>query len=492
MEGVTRHEQYKDTGANAVERGRKDRHETSIKIRKEAKDRETKLRRNQVEPEVKSEKMRERLAMLPKWAEGVMSNDFVLAYESTEAIRKLISIEKGPPIEEVIATGIVPRLIMFLQQTESEALQFEAAWALTNIAAGTSNHTRTVVEAGAIPIFTNLLNSSNPNVREQAIWALGNISGDMVPYRDMVLQAGAMPLLLRLLCDPKTRDLSTIRNGTWTLSNFCRGKPLIPLYVVEPALPVLRELIEMSEEDILIDACWALSYISDGTQEKIQAIIASGVCERLVQLLSFPDENVQIPALRTVGNIVTGTDVQTQVMLNHGILPCLLKLMGSSRMAIVRETCWSLSNITAGAPEQIQAVIDAGFIPGLIQLLSSKSFDVKKEAAWALSNATVMGLPEQIRFLVNQDCIQPLCDLLDERDANLVIIALDALENILRVGQKEGMNKYAVLIDEAGGIDGFEDLTTHAQAEINQRAAHIIDQYFGSNDDVVAVVAYDF
>lgn len=54
---------------------------------------------------------------------------------------------------------------------------------------------------------------------------------------------------------------------------------------VSSCLPVLSRLLFSSDSDLLADACWALSYLSDGPNEKIQAVIDSGVCRRLVELL---------------------------------------------------------------------------------------------------------------------------------------------------------------------------------------------------------------
>ena len=234
-------------------------------------------------------------------------------------------------------------------------------------------------------------------------------------------------------------------------------------------------LLPAQDDDVLTDACWALSYLSDGPNEKIQAVIEAGVCRRLVELLMHASPAVQTPALRTVGNIVTGDDLQTQIIINFSALPCLLTLLGSPKKGIRKEACWTISNITAGNRDQIQAVIDANVVPPLVNLLANAEFDIKKEAAWAVSNATSGGTPDQIKFLVQQGCIPPLCELLGVQDYKIVNVALEGLENILKVGladsQASGQpNFMAQVIAEVDGLTKIEGLQQHETEAIYNKA----------------------
>ncbi|PWA50429.1 importin alpha isoform 2 [Artemisia annua] len=485
-----------------AEDGRRRREDNMVEIRKNKRE-ENLLKKRQVLPaSVPSStggvppvtsSVEKKLESLPSMVAGVYSNDNATQLEATTQFRKLLSIERSPPIEEVIQSGVVPRFVEFLMREDFPQLQFEAAWALTNIASGTSENTKVVIDHGAVPIFVKLLASPSDDVREQAVWALGNVAGDSPRCRDLVLGQGALlPLLAQLNEHAK---LSMLRNATWTLSNFCRGKPQPPFEETRPALPALERLVHSNDEEVLTDACWALSYLSDGTNDKIQAVIEAGVCRRLVELLLHPSPSVLIPALRTVGNIVTGDDLQTQCIIEHGALPCLLSLLTHNhKKSIKKEACWTISNITAGNKEQIQSVIEAGLIAPLVNLLQNSEFDIKKEAAWAISNATSGGSNEQIKYLVSQGCIKPLCDLLICPDPRIVTVSLEGLENILKVGEVEknsgnsgDVNYYAQLIDDAEGLEKIENLQSHDNNEIYEKAVKILETYWLEEEEEAVV-----
>ena len=110
---------------------------------------------------------------------------------ATRGFRRILSVERDPPVDAVLNAGVLPYLVKNLTKNPNAAkLIFETAWALTNIAS--TSQTNVVVEAGATRPLIQLLQHNAADVREQAAWCLGNIAGDNTDFRDQLLHEGVI------------------------------------------------------------------------------------------------------------------------------------------------------------------------------------------------------------------------------------------------------------------------------------------------------------
>ncbi|CUG90062.1 importin alpha homolog, putative, partial [Bodo saltans] len=318
---------------------------------------------------------------------------------------------------------------------------FETLWIVTNIASGNLQHTTAVIDAQChLPIIT-LLTHSDPQVMEQAAWAVGNIAGESAATRDILLQlrcSNGCTLFEQLvqmydlivkeeLADKKNR-WTPKAVVVWVISNLCRGKPQPSLELVRPCFPFLRRVIReaVDHKEALIDAMWAVSYISDGSNDRIQEVLSHGLLGECLERLLFLREQ-QIVVSREHDYM------QDTCVLPTEQLASVFEFLGSSTLKRAAFGCkdWFydivcrdvdlyararsaltddkgieavvlriLGNVVTGDDHQTEAALKLGFLD-VVEQLARKHAATKfrKELCWSLSNVTA-GTNEQIQLVI--------------------------------------------------------------------------------------------
>lgn len=78
--------------------------------------------------------------------------------------------------------------------------------------------------------------------------------------------------------------------------------------------------------------------------------------------------------------------------------------------------------------------------------------------------------------------IEPLCNLLDAKDPQVVHVALDGLNNILKT-YESSFGVIAEEIERVGGLDKIELLQQHENTDVYELAYDMIDNYFSDDKD---------
>jgi importin subunit alpha-6/7 len=410
-------------------------------------------------------------------------------------IRKILGIEYNPPMQQIIDSGIIPALIEFIKRFDYPDLQYEAAWALSNIASGEQEHTKIIVEKGAVPFIVTLLDSPHNYVKEQGIWILGNITGDSSSYSELICQFGAVPRLIHIIENSSAEYL--IQPATWALGNICKGEKAPEFKVIKDAVRIFCKLVLNENQEVVQNALWVLSRLTEYSEEAANIVIETGILPLIIQSLKSKDYDIQLPSILITGKIAAGSDSQTSNVIACGGLGALAPLVDSPKRDIRKESLWCLSNISAGNEDHIASVINEGIYPKIIRILYRDEKDVKIEALWALANAAGKGSSSQVGYLVKSGLLSGLVHCLSIKDPSFLLVALLGIKNVLESGlaykTASEINPYAVIFEETGGVASLEKLQQHHNSKVFEEAYKLLETYFDAkspDQDLIDIISY--
>ena len=211
-----------------------------------------------------------------------------------------------------MASDVVPRVVELLAAPSSaRALQYEAAWLLSNVVYGDEAQTRSVVEAGGLDALVAVVRrTDDAELAAQALWACANVAGDAA-FRPAVVAAGAVGALAEALgratADGTPLDGTLAENGAWLLCNLVRhesdcGGDAALLWQMSSCLTTLLLRAPEDNEAALGDAAWAAARLlaDEHAEANLQTLLhhPSGGRDALRELLPRIGTLVHHPCAR--------------------------------------------------------------------------------------------------------------------------------------------------------------------------------------------------
>jgi importin subunit alpha-6/7 len=421
--------------------------------------------------------------------------------EAMKDFRRLMANGDNPPVQEILLAGALPYMAMCLAYDSHPDLQFQTAWALTNIAS-TCHSQQVFDEPGVVDQSVRLLMTS-PGValREQCAWLLSNMAGDGLVIRNALLANPAFrQAVAQSLQNPASLDL--LKQVSWLALNLTRLRPTPRRdhveFLVAPFAHIVSEAMTnpvLYDHDLLPDALWSLVNMShevdaDANEGRIDAVMRVATPEILTRLVAkemqgAKDKTILIPAIRALGNFVSGSEKQCQAVLDAKFLDHALDILKkSSSVAVKKELCWLLSNVCAGTHDQIKLIFHSQLEELLIEIAMSSRWEVRIEATWSICNICIWGSGLMRSSIVAKGALDALSRILSTTacDKTMILGVLDAFEKLLEDSQARGRN-VPILLEQAGGIDKLEDLQAHPDDEVYNKSKGIIEKFFGAEDD---------
>nr|KYP58016.1 Importin subunit alpha-2 [Cajanus cajan] len=406
-----------------------------------------------------------------------------------QELRRLLSRSEFPPVDSALKAGAVPMLVQCLSFGSPDEQLLEAAWCLTNIAAGNPEETKALLPALPL-LIAHLGEKSYPPVSEQCAWALGNVAGEGEELRNVLLIQGALLPLARMMLPNRG---STVRTAAWALSNLIKGpdpKAATELIRIDGILDAIIRHLKKADDELATEVAWVVVYLSALSNIATSMLVKSDALELLVNKLATSDSlQLMIPVLRSLGNLIAGDSHAIYAILipGHNAIEVLVKCLNCENRVLKKEAAWVLSNIAAGSVEHKQLIYSSEAVPLLLRLLSAAPFDIRKEVAYVLGNLCVAPtkgddkpslILEHLVSLVGRGCLSGFIDLVRSADIEAARLGLQFIELVLR-GMPNGEGPK--LVEQEDGIEAMERFQFHENEDLRTMANTLVDKYFGED-----------
>ncbi|KII61914.1 Importin subunit alpha-5 [Thelohanellus kitauei] len=271
---------------------------------------------------------------------------------------------------------------------------------------------------------------------------------------------------------------------SWMLINICRKKDVeLPIEYVRQIIPILEVLMAHKNEDILLNALWAITHLTISSTDHVSFLIASGIVDKVYMFLGVSHE-LTINTLRVLGNIAAREEKHTQFLLDHGILSHLQPMLTTTNQEVKKQIYFILSNIAAGTRSQMLTLFPLNIFPQIIKDLEEGEREVKSEACWLISNVISRCTYEEVQPLVESKMFYFMRNIFETGIGSIIVAVLELVLVLLELySGHNNQEEICQKIEESGVLVYINHLQISSNEQIRSLAVLILDNYFKDNDE---------
>ncbi|CAG9332791.1 unnamed protein product [Blepharisma stoltei] len=380
--------------------------------------------------------------------------------------------------------GYIQSYIDLLNPHNPKEVQYEASWALCNLASCSHEIVEILISKGIIPACLGVINSESLDIIENAVWCLGNIAGDHKEYRVLMIKSYVFEFLVNLLKDMHEHPSPALNALLYALKNISRSIIHANIELVKKLLTLIKPLFQAASTREIEDLLTILYCITNGKEKWLQAIIDNGYGPIIIDSCDLPNQAASLLAYKALGNLLGGNVSQAEYVINLGAIEKIHKAVRSLDYHIRKEGFWALSNITAGSASQVKRIINSDLIDIAIRGLTENDEGIKYECGYVIANCFFRGEIEDIFELVNKGILLAFGQSIEiNSDVKLIKLLLESAFQLLKLASDESrLEAMKLEFEKANLVDVIDGLSHHENKVIETIAKGLISEYFHEDD----------
>eukprot|EP01102_Stenamoeba_stenopodia_P000462 TRINITY_DN10439_c0_g1_i1.p1 TRINITY_DN10439_c0_g1~~TRINITY_DN10439_c0_g1_i1.p1 ORF type:complete len:750 (+),score=145.07 TRINITY_DN10439_c0_g1_i1:234-2483(+) len=280
------------------------------------------------------------------------------------------------------------------------------------------------IQCKVLPAVIQLLDESDPKIREEAPLVLANLIADKAELQKAATEAGTIPKLVAYISQPfaSERLSETVLLG---LTAICSLREDSRRRVMETKiLTTIEDLLESSNPRIRCAACRCVRSLSRSVKILRRSLFDSVIARQIFKLLDDSSLEVQINATGTVCNFVLEFSPMKKVIVENGIIEKLVFLSQSAVPELRLNSIWALKNLTFLSSTSIKTSVIDQFPPERIyEFLSSEDSEIVEQTLSFLRNFIYLDIDLTIEKFETNALLEAIQKIItDHRDNFKVLI----------------------------------------------------------------------